>query len=70
MVRWTSSIAPVLGGQLVLTVYVTIATRIIGQRSRAEMKAKDVLSEVAYGATGISTPNAMNAIAAVVQERC
>ena len=33
-----------------------------GQRSRAEMKAKDVLSEVTYGATGTSTLDTMSAV--------
>ena len=49
--RWTSSIAPVLRCQHVLTPPRAVLTTIIGQRSRAEIKAKDVRSEVAYGAT-------------------
>ena len=38
---------------------VAILTTITGQRSRAEMNAKDVLSEVAYGATGTSVLDPM-----------
>ena len=51
MARWTSSIAPVLRCQHVLTPLNAIPTTMTGQRSRAEMKAKDKRSEVAYGAT-------------------
>lgn len=58
-----SSIAPVLGDQLAPIVSVAIPTTMTGQRSRAEMKAKDVLSDVAYGATGISILDPMSAVA-------
>ena len=51
MARWTSSIAPVLRCQHVLTPTKAILTTMTGQRSRAEMKANDDRSEVAYGAT-------------------
>ena len=54
MARWTSSIAPVLRCQLVLEFSVAILTRMTGQRSRAEINAKEVRSEVAYGGTGTS----------------
>ena len=64
MARWTSSIAPVLRGQFVSMLSVAILTTMIGQRSRAEMKANDVLSEVTYGATGTSTLDPMLAKAA------
>lgn len=63
MARWMSSIAPVFRGQLVPTLTVAIVTTMTGQRSLAEIKAKDVLSEVAYGATGISTLDSMMAVA-------
>ncbi len=43
---------------------VAILTTMIGQRSRAEMKANDALSEVAYGATGTSILDPMLAEAA------
>ena len=59
MVRWTSSIAPVLRGQLVSTLWVARLTTMTGQRSRAEMKAKDVLSEVVYGSAGASALDPM-----------
>lgn len=62
MARWTSSIAPVLRGQLAPMLSVVIFTTMTGQRSRAEMKAKDVLSEVAYRATGSSTQEPMFAV--------
>ena len=51
MARWTSSIAPVLRCQHVLTSHEAIITTMTGQRSRAEIKAKDDRSAVAYGAT-------------------
>ena len=39
---------------------IAILTTMTGQRSRAEMKAKEVRSEVAYGATGVSIPDTMS----------
>ena len=52
--------APVFRCQLVSTLYLAKLTTMTGQRSRAEMKAKDVWSEVEYGLTGIATLDTMS----------
>ena len=70
MARWTSSIAPVLRGQLVSMLSAVIITTMTGQRSRAEMKAKDFLSEVAYGATGTSTLDPILAVLYLLWAGC
>ena len=54
--RWTSSIAPVLYCQHVLTAPKAKLTTMTGHRFRAEIKAKDKRSEVAYGGTMLMVP--------------